>query len=73
MSPGRVVPIPAIPRHLLDAPGAVEPRPHAHCYWLTPGGVLGAGTESTVRSVQNSQSLTVDGIVGPTTGAALEG
>jgi len=42
-------------------------------YWLTPDGVFGAGTESTVRSFQNSQSLTADGIVGPATWAALEG
>jgi peptidoglycan hydrolase-like protein with peptidoglycan-binding domain len=41
-------------------------------YWITPDGVFGASTESTVRSFQNSKSLTVDGIVGATTWAALE-
>ena len=32
--------IPAIERHLLDAPGDFLPRPHGNCYWLIPGRLL---------------------------------
>ena len=31
---------PAIERHLLDAPGDSQPRPHGNCYWLIPGQLL---------------------------------
>ncbi len=31
---------PAIERHLLDAPGDVQSRPHRNCYWLVPGVLL---------------------------------
>ena len=41
-------------------------------YWVSVDGAFGAGTESSVRSLQNSESLPVDGVVGPATWAVLE-